>query len=129
SSGQPMQRVDGTWAPLPEWTDDEVRAALAHVDAREEAKEPHQDIPVGLLSSIPACAGPTPLFQWITRPIAVHPRMCGAVTISTADHRLYSGTSPHTRGSPRVAGAARRRRAPVNPQNPKTRPQIVSAGF
>lgn len=30
-----MQRVDGTWAPLPEWTDDEVRAALAHVDARE----------------------------------------------------------------------------------------------
>lgn len=30
-----MQRVDGTWAPLPEWTDDEVRVALAHVDARE----------------------------------------------------------------------------------------------
>src|SRR5690606_33941410 len=59
--------------------------------------------------SIPACAGPPPSLEALTRTTRVYPRVCGAtpLTLPAADVQL--GLSPRVRGHP--VDLARRRRA------------------
>ena len=69
---------------------------------RVRGKRPHGDDGSRDRGSIPACAGETPEPLGITLRPAVHPRVCGGNSTTSASAEIRSGPSPRVRGKRRI---------------------------
>ena len=55
--------------------------------------------PIGIVRSIPACAGEPTDSSTVCCPVAVYPRVCGGTAFFSADSSIAEGLSPRVRGN------------------------------